>query len=224
MLPGWKGALRGVAASILGTFAGLAMTPARAQMGLPPSIGNFQGITGAPNIGGHTAPEAVGRATRPPPAGLPGAQSATGSTAPANKPLPMMDPTQELFDAINRGDVTAARDAVSRGADLNGQNVLDMTPVQLSIDLGRNDITFMLLANGAGQAHGTSGPSAKNPAGLLTAGTSATKAARHTATRAQRAKPVHLVTAPAAPQAPRLFAGNGGAPIPGAGFLGFDNR
>lgn len=224
MLAGWKGAVRGAGVLVLGTAAVSAMTPARAQMSLPPSAGNFTGITGAPNIGGHTAPEATGRVTRPPPAGLPGAQSTAGSAAAAKQPLAMMDPTQELFDAINRGDVAAARDAVSRGADLNGHNVLEMTPVQLSIDLGRNDITFMLLANGAGQSAPASGPADKNAARLFAAGTSGSAKGTHHATREPRGKPVHLVAVPAAPQAPRLFAGNGGAPIPGAGFLGFDNR
>ena len=39
-----------------------------------------------------------------------------------------------------------ARDAISRGADLQGHNILGMTPLELSVDLGRNDISFMLLS------------------------------------------------------------------------------
>jgi hypothetical protein len=57
-----------------------------------------------------------------------------------------MEPTEALFDAINRGDIATARDAISRGADLHGHNVLGMTPLELSVDLGRNDISFMLLS------------------------------------------------------------------------------
>ena len=57
-----------------------------------------------------------------------------------------MEPTEALFDAINRGDIGTARDAISRGADLHGHNVLGMTPLELSVDLGRNDISFMLLS------------------------------------------------------------------------------
>ena len=57
-----------------------------------------------------------------------------------------MQPTDALFDAINRGDIATARDAISRGADLQGQNILGMTPLELSIDLGRNDISFLLLS------------------------------------------------------------------------------
>ena len=57
-----------------------------------------------------------------------------------------MEPTDALFDAINRGDIGSARDAISRGADLHGQNILGMTPMELSVDLGRNDISFLLLS------------------------------------------------------------------------------
>jgi hypothetical protein len=131
----------------------------------------------------------------------------------------MMSPTDALFDAINRGDLGAAQDAVSRGADLNGQNVLGMTPVQLSIDLGRNDITFLLLSAG-GEAATPSQPAAGAHAALLGAkGGGSARLARTT-----ERKPARLVRAAAAPvpQTPRLFAGNGGSPIPSAGFLGFD--
>ena len=66
--------------------------------------------------------------------------------APANRAPVDMQPTDALFDAINRGDIATARDAISRGADLQGQNILGMTPLELSIDLGRNDISFLLLS------------------------------------------------------------------------------
>ena len=42
-------------------------------------------------------------------------------------------------------------DAISRGADLRGHNLLGMTPIELSIDLGRNDISFMLLSMRGGE-------------------------------------------------------------------------
>ena len=61
-----------------------------------------------------------------------------------------MEPNEALFDAINRGDIGAARDAISRGADLQGHNILGMTPLELSVDLGRNDISFLLLSMRAG--------------------------------------------------------------------------
>src|ERR1700757_1385559 len=63
-----------------------------------------------------------------------------------SRPPSDMEPTDALFDAINRGDIGAARDAISRGADLRGHNVLGMTPMELSVDLGRNDISFLLLS------------------------------------------------------------------------------
>ena len=47
-----------------------------------------------------------------------------------------MEPNDALFDAINRGDIAAARDAISRGADLGARNILGMTPMELSVDLG----------------------------------------------------------------------------------------
>jgi hypothetical protein len=60
-----------------------------------------------------------------PPAALPGAQSNPDEVAPrASIDLP---PNQALFDAINRGDITVARDAIGRGADLDAHNVLGMT-------------------------------------------------------------------------------------------------
>ena len=57
-----------------------------------------------------------------------------------------MPPTEALFDAINRGDLAAAKDAINRGADINGRNVLGLTPLDLSVDLGRNNISFVLLS------------------------------------------------------------------------------
>ena len=57
-----------------------------------------------------------------------------------------MEPTAALFDAINRGDVTSAKEALSRGADLKGKNVLGQSPLDMAIDLNRSDITFVLLS------------------------------------------------------------------------------
>ena len=76
---------------------------------------------------------------------LPGTKGASVAAAPTQMPSDM-SPTEGLFDAINRGDLPAARDAVNRGANLNGRNVLGLSPLDLSVDLGRNDISFMLLS------------------------------------------------------------------------------
>ena len=85
-----------------------------------------------------------------------------------------MQPTDALFDAINRGDIATARDAISRGADLQGQNILGMTPLELSVDLGRNDISFMLLSMRAAD----DGRSRQAPAARTTAKTPPTKQAK----------------------------------------------
>lgn len=164
--------------------------------------------SGKPALGG-------GPAVIPPPA-LPGAASPRRGAAPATRPPTDMAPTDALFDAINRGDIATARDAVGRGADLRGVNVLGMTPLELSIDLGRNDISFMLLSmRGADDATIKQGRA---------------EAAKPTTTRQAQAKPAPqrqpaarvAATAPTPSQTARLFSGDGGAPNPNAGFLGFD--
>src|SRR4051812_22029854 len=96
------------------------------------------------SIGGKSAPKTAPKVL-PPPA-LPGAAQNAGRVTPSFRPPTDMEPTDALFDAINRGDISAARDAISRGAELNGHNILGMTPMELSIDLGRNDISFLLLS------------------------------------------------------------------------------
>lgn len=107
------------------------------------------GIAGGGLGGGDSSAEnedakATAAANAPPPA-LPGAVP-TDSAAPSGHAALDMDPTAALFDAINRGDLTAAKEALSRGADLQGTNVLGEKPIEASIDLSRNDITFLLLS------------------------------------------------------------------------------
>src|ERR1700742_258930 len=104
---------------------------------------------------GNSPVSSVGRSNRssasaekPPvaaPDAIPGA-TARAPAAPASKGTADLSPTDALFDAINRGDIAAARDALNRGADLNGVNILGMTPMELSVDLSRNDISFLLLS------------------------------------------------------------------------------
>ncbi len=151
------------------------------------------------------------RAELPP--GLPGAAPSKNVAPPTHGPTDM-EPTEALFDAINRGDIGAARDAISRGADLHGQNVLGMTPMELSVDLGRNDISFLLLSM-RGATDSRAQPA--QPAVAAPKAT-ATKQARQAPAHqpARVATPVH-----APPQTARLFAGDGGTPNPNAGFLGF---
>jgi hypothetical protein len=153
----------------------------------------------------------------PPPA-LPGASSRADTVAPATRLPTDMSPNDALFDAINRGDIAAARDALSRGADLAGHNLLGMTPMELSVDLGRNDISFLLLSyRGADTSAGTPAATAQDQAATPA---KPTKAASAKSARNEAVVPVKAVV-PAAPQTPRLFANDGGTPVPNAGFLGF---
>ncbi|MEO9190532.1 MAG: ankyrin repeat domain-containing protein [Acetobacteraceae bacterium] len=160
---------------------------------------------------------------RLPPAALPGAAGKQAIAPPTRVPT-LLSPTEQLFDAINRGDMDNVRDALSRGADLSAPNELGLTPLDLSIDLGRNDISFLLLSmRGASPAQ--TGPAQP----VQTA--KATRQARAKAVReAARERPTHALTRTAEaeqagrPSLPTLFAGNGGTPIPQAGFLGFNGR
>lgn len=159
------------------------------------------------------------RARPVPPPALPGSRAEPNIVAPATRPGTDMPPTEALFDAINRGDVTAARDAVSRGADLNGQNVLGLTPLELSVDLGRNDLSFLLLSL-RGPSSSAVPLEAAAPPRAPTASERRAAAQEERTARARQRTPA----APASsPQAPRLFAGDGGTPIPQSGFLGFDS-
>lgn len=56
------------------------------------------------------------------------------------------NPTQSLFEAINTGNQRGVQDALNRGADLRATNVLGQTPLEMSIDLNRDRITFLLLS------------------------------------------------------------------------------
>jgi len=167
------------------------------------------------------------------PPGQPGAQRARPPALPglaarrAPDPIPADDnanlsPTPALFDAITRGDLAAARDAVNRGADLNGRNALGLTPVDWAVDQGRNDILFFLLSS-RGMAGGSSGPgSARSAAAARAEQERAERAAREEALRLARQNAARDGGAPSISLKPRLFANDGGAPQLEAGFLGFD--
>ncbi|HEY0181599.1 MAG TPA: hypothetical protein VGC09_02225 [Rhodopila sp.] len=214
---------RRLCAMALGLTLGmLASSAAWAQIGSGPvgTTGHAGRVPNNPEKPPEKAPDAV-----------PGAR-ARDPVAPATRPVGDMQPTDALFDAINRGDIAAARDALNRGADLNGVSILGMTPLELSVDLGRNDISFLLLSmrgedSGRGsRAVGRDTPSAPPPGMSARAGGKPAgpvkSAGRAPATKAAQA----ASTPPArkAPAAPKLFANDGGTPLPSAGFLGFDSR
>lgn len=168
-----------------------------------------------PNQGAK--PDRGGRDSAPP--ALPGSRAEPTAVAPADRTAADMPPTEALFDSINRGDLPGARDAIGRGADLQGANVLGLTPLELSVDLGRNEISFLLLS-----LRGGSGFSAARGTGPAAEPKPPSRAERLAAARADRAERTQVAARPAAsnaPRAPRLFAGDGGTPIPQVGFLGF---
>ena len=130
----------------------LPIRAAHAQMSLGGGGGGGAGGGGGGSAADDDA-KAAAAANAPPPA-LPGAVS-NDPAAPTGHASLDLNPTAALFDAINRGDLTAAKDALSRGADLAGTNVLGEKPIESSIDLNRNDITFLLLSMRNNDAGGT---------------------------------------------------------------------
>lgn len=206
-------------ALILGLVLGTALAA--------PATGFAQGF-GSPGRGGfrplinpNNTPAAP---SNPPPVALPGAQARASTPAPSDRMALDMSPNDALFDAINRGDSAGVRDAVARGADLQAHNILGMTPVELSVDLGRNDITFLLLSlrgSFGNSATVRSATAAPPPPGAAKAKPAANAASGKTRKVPAVPPPVATASAPA-PQPPRQFAGSdGGTPQPQAGFLGF---
>ena len=200
----------------------MAAPPAWAQIRVPGPITGADGSSSKP----------TGRKpSAPPPVGVPGARADTELNAPAQAGATDMPPTEALFDAINRGDLAGVREALGRGADIQGHNVLGLTPLELSVDLGRNSISFLLLSlrGGAGYGDGQAPPrrtadanATAAPARQSAAERRAEAAAERQARREQQDAARTAARAPASPRNPALFAGNGGAPAPNAGFLGFD--
>ncbi len=182
-------------------------------------------IIAGPGAGLNAARNSAGQSNAPrtpPPPALPGARTEKEMVAPADRPASEMQPNEALFDSINRGDIAGARDALSRGAELDAKNVLGMTPLELSVDLGRNDISFLLLS----MRGGGGGESAQPPAKTAAAEPKA-KPVKQTRAGRKSAEPAVRTAAepePAAPRTARLFAGDGGSPVPNAGFLGFGGR
>ncbi len=186
-----------------------AATPAMAQLANG-EAGSGMGMGG---VGGAPAPQVKSRAPDIAPAGLPGIGSiAPPATGPQIQKPESGDPTQELFTAINANDYSSAQDAISRGADITAKDQFGETPLDLSIALNRNNITFLLLGT-------------RNE--LASQGLSGTIGAPWTLDKTQAGKPAshkaHAVVPAAASPAPRptLAPGNTGTPNPQAGFLGF---
>jgi ankyrin repeat protein len=153
-----------------------------------------------------------GSGETPLPAAIPGAGDQGLQTQQSVAKQQSGDPTTELFTAINAGDYSSAQDAISRGADLNAQNSLGETPIDLSVALNRNSITFMLLAarNDSGDDETDDSASAVPVA--------ATPAPHYATPAKSSAAPVNLI------ENPNATPGNDpGTPNSSAGFLGFNH-
>lgn len=162
-----------------------------------------------PQQRGPLTPQQQGPAARPPPPALPGLIGRRSDAIPASPDQGNLSPNDALFDAIARGDIAAARDAVARGADLEARNPLGQTPTDAAVDRGRMEIAFFLLSART-VARSPAPPPEPQPA-----------------QRRPRTPPPPVVRAPvvspaAAPRQPRLWAADGGTAQPEIGFLGFN--
>ena len=209
----------GIGAPVIGWLAiGLLTTSLMAGSALAQNQ-----ITGGVLGPGSATAGAGGQASKPVlrrPSALPGSRTEKNETVPADRIASDMAPNEALFDGINRGDMVYVKDAISRGADLNARNILGLTPIDLAVDLGRNDITFLLLSM-RGSSGGNGGPasagSGKSVKALLQEANKAPPKAAKAARAAREA-------APATAGKPKLFANDGGSPVPNAGFLGFGSQ
>nr|WP_321983011.1 ankyrin repeat domain-containing protein [uncultured Lichenicoccus sp.] len=190
---------------LVGALACLGMLPlaAHAQM----SVGSGGGGGGGDEAAAEEA-KAAAAAAAPPPA-LPGAVP-SDEAAPRGHAALDVNPNAALFDAINRGDLTAAKDALSRGADLQAVNILGQKPLDMAIDLNRNDITFVLLS-----MRGTEGADGGTQIASAQGGNAGGVAVE--ASAARRRSPLQE----AADLRAHRLAENGGTARPEIGFLGF---
>lgn len=177
----------------------------------------------AQGLRGPMVPEAQPQAPRRDPPALPGlAGRGRAPVIPAEPNQQSLGPNEALFDAINRGDMAAARDAMARGADLNARNVLGLTPIDSAVDQNRTDIAFFLLAargTVVGGGDNLPPPPPGGPRGGAAASGTPLASPPPSAQRSARANPAPRPqqTAPA-----RRAPADPGTPRPDRGFLGFD--
>ena len=205
----------------LPTLSKLALGAVLAGLVLLPDSALAQRYSGGrPGQAMGASPGSIETSRSPPPSALPGL-TARGNQEPIPAdPNQNLGPTPALFDAINRGDLIAARDAVARGADPDARNVLGLTPLDASVDQGRNDIMFFLLSVRGGRPSGPpedSTQSAFRSQPAVPARTERSPRAPATAVASRGQAPAPVVSS-----VPRLWAGDGGAARPELGFLGFD--
>ncbi|MFH5925810.1 ankyrin repeat domain-containing protein [Roseomonas xinghualingensis] len=232
-------AYRGVVPAVLGGYSHCAM---RRLTPLLILAGTLLATPCLAQGAGRNAPlPTAPGANRPPPPALPGlAGRRPVEPIPAETPASNLPPTAALFDAINRGDLGAVREAMGRGADLNARNQLGLMPLDAAVDQGRQEIVFYLLsARGSVISEPTQAPAVPAPAArggrsapAASASLGSPPAGRLSPEEDRPSPPSGLLRdpprggmpAPAAamPARARLFAGDGGAPRPEIGFLGFD--
>jgi hypothetical protein len=171
--------------------------------------------------GGAPAPQLKAPTPDIAPAGLPGlGNMAPPAVGPKIQQPASGDPTKELFTAINNNDYGSAQDAISRGADLNAKDQFGESPLDLSIALNRNNITFLLLgARNELGAQGLGGPMGA-PWTLNNAPSASTGNGK--STNPDAARPMIPAMAPARATPPAALPNGGtGTPDPQSGFLGF---
>lgn len=171
----------------------LAAAPAAAQM-----------------LNGPMVPDAPTARPRAEPPALPGLAGRRAPSPIPAEPGQSLGPNEALFDAIDRGDLAAARDAMSRGADLNARNVLGLTPIDSAVDQNRSEIVFYLLSV-RGPVIGGAAPVAEAPA---------RRPSLAVPPAVQRAPRAPVAEVPARAAQP-VWGGHDG-PLPDRGFLGFD--
>jgi hypothetical protein len=217
-------AAAGVLAGLVVAFAWPAdKAHAQAALPTPTSVGPV--VKGGSGI---SAPQ-------PSAPGLPGARHASV----VNKGIinsDLLSPNDELFDAIDRGDTAAARDAIARGAALDATNAVGQTPIDESVSLGRNEITFLLvtlLHAGGSDITDAQGPMAMPPPNTLGLSSKDERVVSTpvsffgarppvTATRHKtRYYASATETGAAAPAAAPSYVDTTGRPVPSAGFVGF---
>ncbi len=185
----------------------LLLIPAAFSAVLPVSAQEMLRPPPAANTQQAPAPALPGLSARRPVAPIPG------------DPTANLSPNAALFDAVARGDIAAARDAVARGADVEARNALGLTALDAAVDQGRNDIAFYLLSARDVARGGSAPPEAPAPGRAAAAPPAPPRPARQAASL--NTPPV-AAAAVAQPRSAALWAGNGGAPQPEIGFLGFD--
>lgn len=203
----------------LGLALTIAATPALAQI----SAGGAPGGGGSPGanaLGGAAAPQPKEDAPDLAPAALPGV-----STDVPHVPMPGQhssqggDPTQALFAAVNKGDDTAAQNALSQGADLNAQDQFGETPLDLAIALNRTSIVFLLLQT-RNELASQNGPT--QPLGQPWLLNSPSPTVAKPGKGRHHALPHSVVPVATQPEEPRVsLPDTAGTPNPQAGFLGF---